>query len=249
MKSFSDYFAPVANQYAQHRPHYPDALFDYLATLAKPDAVVWDCAAGSGQATMGLAERFARVIATDASFAQLVQAPRHPRVQYWAARAELSGLSDASVNLVTIAQALHWFDFDRFYQEVRRVTQPGGIIAAVGYGPLRIDDTQIDAAVQQFYRDVVGPYWPSERRWIEENYRTIPFPFEELHAPKLEMHFDWSLDTLIGYIASWSATARYVKARSENPLVALRERLLPWWYGMRTRRISWPLALRIGRIE
>ncbi len=243
----ADHFTPVAQEYARYRPRYPDALFDFLATLVGAQARVWDCAAGSGQATAALAQRFAQVIATDISFAQLQQAPQHAHVHYYAARAEQSGLAAASVDLITIAQALHWFDFERFYDEVRRVLRPDGIIAAWSYGPLHTADAALNDVVQYYYREVVGPYWPPERQWIEERYRTIPFPFDPITVPQFTMIFDWSLDDLIGYLASWSATARYVKARGMNPLIDLRAQLQPRWGA--TRSVTWPLAMRVGRLR
>ena len=173
---FHDHFSGVANRYADFRPHYPVALFDHLATLVPQGSAVWDCACGNGQATLDLAARFNRIIATDASREQIASAMPHPKVEYRVAPAAQSGLPDQSVALVTVAQALHWFDFDRFYAEVRRVLTPNGVIAVWAYGINTVEGDDTNQLVQDFYSKTVGPYWPPERRFVEEGYRTIPFP-------------------------------------------------------------------------
>lgn len=246
--AFPDHFSSVAGRYADFRPHYPDALFDHLATLVPRDATVWDCAAGNGQATRGLAARFARVIATDASAEQIAAAPVLPNAEFRVALAEASGLPEASVGLVTVAQALHWFDLPRFYAEVRRVLQPGGCLAVCAYGINRLEGEAVDAIVQDFYGGVLDAYWPPSRRIVEQGYRTIDFPFEELAVPVLEMEAQWTLERLLGYFSTWSATNRYIKATGQNPLGPLAARLAPVWGDpAAARRIRWPLALRIGR--
>ena len=245
---FSDHFSSVAEAYAAARPTYPPALFDYLASLAPSRAHAWDCAAGNGQATLALAERFARVTATDASAAQLAQAPRHPGVTYRAGLAQASGLPDASVDLVTVAQALHWLDLPRFYEEVGRVLVADGILAVWCYGLQRLEDEAVDAALARFYGSVVGPYWAPERTLVETGYRTLPFPFEELEAPAFEMAHEWRLSELLAYLRTWSATCAFVEARGFDPVNALAEELAPaWGPADRRRRVRWPLSLRIGR--
>jgi SAM-dependent methyltransferase len=245
---FSDHFSSVAEAYAAARPTYPPALFDHLAGLAPSRAHAWDCAAGNGQATLALAERFARVTATDASAAQLAQAPRHPSITYRVGLAQESGLPDACVDLVTVAQALHWLDLSRFYQEVGRVLVADGILAVWCYGLQRLDDERVDEPLARFYGSVVGPYWAPERTLVETSYRTVPFPFEELEAPTFEMAHEWRLPELLAYLRTWSATAAFVQARSFDPVNALAEELAPaWGPDDRRRRVRWPLSLRIGR--
>jgi len=247
--AFHDHFSGVANRYADFRPHYPAALFDYLATLVPADSLVWDCAAGNGQATVDLAERFFQVIATDGSKEQISAAKPHPRIEYRIATAEESGLPDQSVRLVTVAQAVHWFDFDRFYAEVRRVLRPGGVIALWAYGLNLVEDDEINRVIHGFYAETVGPYWPPERRLVEEEYRTIPFPFKENTAPAFSMEALWTLDDLLGYFSTWSATNRYIQKRGDNPINGLRESLLPLWGAPgRERIMKWPLATRIGHV-
>ncbi len=244
---FTDHFAPVAADYASFRPRYPASLFAWLASIAPGRALAWDCAAGSGQASRDLAAYFERVVATDASATQIAAAVPHPRVDYRVAPAEASGLPEAAVDLITVAQALHWFDLDRFYAEARRVLRPGGILAAWTYGVLAVAGEAVDAQVQTFYQETVGPYWPPERRYVESGYRTLPFPFVELEPPEFHMEVSWTLPELLGYLRSWSATGRYLAEQGHDPVTALAAVLAPLWGSPRDRRrITWPLAVRAG---
>jgi ubiquinone/menaquinone biosynthesis C-methylase UbiE len=246
--SFHDHFSAVAARYADFRPHYPAALFDYLASLVPPESLVWDCAAGNGQATVDLAARFARVVATDASAEQIGSATAHPKVEFRVAPAETSGLADATAGLITVAQALHWFNLDRFYAEARRVLQAGGVLAVWAYGVNTVEGEAINALVQDYYSNTVGPYWPAERKLVEEGYRTLPFPFAEAAAPEFRMEAHWNLEQLLGYFSTWSATNRFSKATGRNPLEPLAEELAKVWGDSTARRlVQWPLSLRIGR--
>ena len=245
---FSDHFAAVAAQYADSRPRYPDSLFDWLAAQCAPRDLAWDCGAGSGQASIALARHFTRVIATDASAAQIAQAQPDPRVEYRVAPAECSTIDDASAELVIGAQALHWFDLDRFYAEVRRVLRPGGLIAAWSYGVLAVEGAAVNTMVQRFYHDEVGPYWPPERRHVENAYRELRFPFERIAAPDFAMSLHWNLAQLLGYFCSWSATARYIERRGDDPVARLASQLAAYWGDAgQLREIRWPLALLAGR--
>jgi ubiquinone/menaquinone biosynthesis C-methylase UbiE len=247
-QAFHDHFSGVASRYADFRPHYPPELFDYLATMAERDLLVWDCACGNGQATLDLAARFDSVVATDGSKEQVAAATPHPKIAYRVASAEQSGLLDDSVGLITVAQALHWFDLEAFYAEVRRVLRPGGVLAAWAYGVNQVEGEAIDAIVHEFYAKTVGPYWPAERKLVEERYRTIPFPFEEITPPAFRMETRWTLDELLGYFSTWSATNRYIKATGQNPLEPLAQTLSRAWGDAHSRRrIVWPLSLRLGR--
>ncbi len=247
--TFHDHFSGVANCYADFRPRYPAALFDYLATLAHPDSLVWDCACGNGQATLDLAERFHRIVATDASREQIAAASPRAQVDYRVAPAEQSGLLDTSVGLITVAQALHWFDFERFYEEVRRVLRPGGVLAAWVYGINEVEGDAANSLVQDFYSKTVGPYWPPERKLVEDGYRTIPFPFPELTPPVFRMETRWTLGELLGYFGTWSATNRFIKATGRDPLDPLSEALARVWGDPNSpRRVKWPLSLRVGHV-
>ena len=247
-QAFHDHFSGVADRYADFRPRYPAALFEYLAALVPQGAVVWDCACGNGQATLDLATHFDKVIATDASREQIASAMAHPKVDYRVAPAEHSGLPDNSIALVTVAQALHWFDFDRFYAEVKRVLPPNGVIAVWAYGINTAEGDDVNQLVQEFYAETVGPYWPPERKLVEAGYRTIPFPFVELTPPGFRMEARWTLNQLLGYFSTWSATNRYRKATGHNPLEPLAVELKRVWGDADAlRKIGWPLSLRVGR--
>jgi ubiquinone/menaquinone biosynthesis C-methylase UbiE len=247
-KTFRDHFAPVASSYAGFRPTYPKNLFAWLAASVPRHELAWDCAAGSGQASVDLAAHFEHVVATDASQAQIDAAPPHPRIDYRVAPAEASGLPEASADLITVAQALHWFNLPAFYSEVRRVLRPTGVLAVWTYGVLTVEGAQVDALVQHFYHDTVGPYWPAERAHVENGYRSLPFPFAEIAPPSFSMEADWTLPELLGYFRSWSATGRFIAANGHDPVALLEQQLAPLWGGSgRRRQIAWPLALRIGR--
>ena len=244
----ADHFSRLAPAYASCRPHYPESLFDHLAGLVRRHDLAWDCAAGSGQAAIPLARRFKRVLATDISAAMLGQAAPTPGVEYRVAPAEASGLGDASADLVTVAQALHWLDQERFYREAVRVLAPGGVLAVWTYGNQQLDDPLLDQVLRRFYHEIVGPFWPPERRHVESGYRTLSFPFPELGAPPLAMEEFWSLTQLLGYVGTWSATQRFREAEGHDPLGQLGEDLARHWGDPSlARRIRWPLSLRAGR--
>ena len=248
--AFRDHFSVIARTYAAFRPTYPPELFAHLAALAQEHAVAWDCACGSGQATLGLVPWFERVVATDASAGQLAMAPPHPSVTYHVATAEASALRDGSVDIVTVAQALHWLDRPRFYAEVRRVARPGAVLAAWSYGTLAFDDRALDTLLGEFYQGTVGPYWPPERRLVDLGYRTVDFPFAPLPVPPIAMSVRWSLDELLGYLRSWSAVARYVAVHGRDPVADLDAPLAAAWGAGRDakRTIDFPLAVRAGRV-
>lgn len=222
-------------------------MFDYLATLVPQGATVWDCACGSGQATHDLARRFGKVMATDASKEQIASVTPNPKVEFRVALAEQSGLADQSVELITVAQAIHWFDLEKFYVEARRVLKPNGMLAAWGYGINVVEGDVVNQLVQDFYANVVGPYWPPSRKLIEDGYRSIPFPFTEITPPEFRMEARWTMEQLLGYFSTWSATTRYIKAQAQNPLEPLAMKLeLVWGNPGSPRRVVWPLSLRIG---
>jgi SAM-dependent methyltransferase len=245
---FADHFSGVSAAYAAFRPRYPDALFDFLAREAPARDDAWDAGTGSGQAAVGLARHFSRVTATDASAAQIEQATPNARITYRVATAEASGLDDGSVDLVTAAQALHWFDRARFWSEASRVLRPRGLIAVWTYVLLEIAPG-IDEIVRRFYSDTVGPYWPPERRITEAGYQTIEFPFAELDAPDFVIEQEVTLDDVAGYIRTWSATGCFVKHHRQDPVNELVSELAgAWGPSTQTRLARWPVAMRVGRI-
>jgi SAM-dependent methyltransferase len=245
--TFKDHFSGHAGSYARYRPDYPAELFEYLASVVPAHDVALDCATGSGQAALGLARHFGCVVASDGSVSQLRSAQQHPRVAYIGNLAEQMALRDASADLVVAAQAAHWFDHERFHREARRVLRPQGAVAIWTYGLASIDP-DIDAVMHHFYQDVVGAYWPPERRHVETAYRDLPFPWQDVPTPPFQLNLQWDLDSLIGYIGTWSATQRYVKATGTDPLPALRARLAAHWNSPTTpRSVIWPLHIRVGR--
>lgn len=249
MSTFRDHFSGAASDYAEFRPRYPDELFDRLASLAPAHRLAWDCATGNGQAALPLAEWFERVVATDASTAQIEHATLHPRVEYRIALAEASGLDDHVADLITVAQAAHWLDLDRFYDEVRRVAVPGAALALWGYTLMRVDEA-IDPIFLHYAREVCGPYWPPERRILDEELRTIPFPFEPIDVPRMELAWRFTLPQLVGYLRSWSATRRLIAAVGDAPFRDTCERLAEAWGDPdRARPVVWPLFVRAGRVS
>jgi SAM-dependent methyltransferase len=244
---FKDHFSGQAEDYAKFRPRYPEELFRYLATIAPGKQLAWDCATGNGQAAVELAELFARVIATDASEKQVAKAEPHRRVDYRIAAAESSGLDAHSCDLVTVAQALHWFDLERFYAEVRRVLKSRGVVAAWAYKLAQIEPA-IDAVVNHYYSDVVGAYWPPERGLVEK-FEELAFPFPEIAAPPFEMVAEWNAEHLIGYLHTWSATQGFMAANQRDPLQDVEEDLRSAWGDAgQLRSVAWPLTMRVGRL-
>jgi SAM-dependent methyltransferase len=247
---FKDHFSTHAADYAAYRPRYPATLVEYLAGLAPATELAVDCGCGTGQLSVLLAERFARVVATDASTQQIANAQPHERVEYRIAPAERSGVDDASADLITVAQAAHWFDLNPFYDEARRLAKPKGVLALITYGVLHVARPQAEAILQKFYSSIVGPYWPPERHHVEEGYRSLPFPFDELQAPPLWIEVSWSLFDLLGYVDTWSAVRGAEKALGSAPIEAFRAEVArAWGDPQRREAIRWPLSLRVGVLK
>jgi SAM-dependent methyltransferase len=248
VREFADHFSRLSARYAEYRPRYPEGLFDAIAAASRRRELLWDCATGSGQAAVPLAARFDAVVASDASRQQLRSATPHPRVRYFAALAESAPVRDHRVDVVTVAQALHWLDLAAFYAEVRRVLLPGGLFVAWTYGAQRVDDAAIDAVVEDFYDRVVGPYWAPERALVEAGYRTLDFPFDEVAIASPPMMGHWTLGQLLGYVSTWSAVAKCRDVTGLDPMLELEARLERLWGdAARPRPIEWPITVRAGR--
>jgi SAM-dependent methyltransferase len=246
--SFKDHFSGHAGTYAAARPRYPAALYEWLAGQCARRELAWDAGCGNGQATLSLAAHFRHVIGTDPSAAQIAQAEPVPNVEYRVEPAEAPTLGDACVDLVTVAQALHWFDQERFDDAVRRVSRPGGVITAWTYGLSKVD-AAVDRVFLRLYDDILGAYWPPERRHVESGYATLPFPFERIEAPDFEMRCDWTLPQYMAYLRSWSATQRYLREKGEDPLVLVEAEFeRAWGDAQRVRTVRWPLGVRVGRV-
>lgn len=244
---FRDHFSGVAADYARFRPDYPEALFDWLAETVPRREMAWDCACGSGQATVPLADRFLSVVGTDASLKQLANAPAIENAVFSAAAAESSPFADLSVDLVTVGQALHWFDLEAFFAEARRVLIPGGIFAAWTYGMPEMDDPSIEAPIRRFINDTLGPFWPPEIAAVLDGYASIDLPFAEIEPPRLEMTVSWTLSRFLDFVRTWSGVARYREARGEDPIGSLASDLIPRWPSPEIRRrIRWRLRIRAG---
>ena len=245
---FHDHFSAQAAAYARFRPRYPAQLFADLARIAPARDLVWDCATGNGQAAVGLARWFANVHATDASAEQIKAAEAAANVTYAVAPAEASGLPDRCADLVTVAQAAHWFAHADFYAETRRVLRPDGILALWAYGLMTIDPPT-DAVVGRYYHDIVGADWPPERHYVESGYRTLPFPFADLPHPAWAMTAELSRDALLGYLRTWSATRRAAGRMGSVPIALIMDELVQAWpHPDEVRTVTWPLHVRIGRL-
>lgn len=244
--AFKDYFSDHAAGYASYRPHYPAAMFQWLTEQCVQHRNAWDCASGSGQAAVALAPHFERVIATDASQAQLTQATPHDNIHYVCASAELVPLVSNSLDLITVAQAAHWFDRPHFYREVDRLLVSNGVLALWCYGLFQIT-AEIDALILDYYQHTVGEYWPPERRHIEQAYQNIGFPYTQRDTPNYRMQLEWNLPQVMGYLATWSATRLFVKATGRDPLLTLEQLLTAAWGEPQQRRpIHWPIYLKAG---
>lgn len=246
-RRFADHFSAQAAGYRDFRPRYPDALFDHLAALAPSRRLAWDCATGNGQAAAGLVGRFEQVIATDASEAQLRHAEPHPRITYRHAHAEASGLEAMSVDLVTVAQALHWLDHAAFFAEVRRVLRPGGVIAVWGYDLIRVSPP-IDAVIDDLYHRVLRDDWAPERRILDDHFRAVRFPFHELPPPTFAMEARWTRSHFLGYLRTWSATRRHVERTGHDPVLDVERAIAPYWRDPEEERmVRWELFMRVGQ--
>jgi SAM-dependent methyltransferase len=246
MSRFRDHFAFASESYASFRPDYPASLIDWLDRLTSGHERAWDCGTGTGQAAVALARHYGQVVATDPSLRQLTSAVRATGVEYMAMTAESAALANESVDLVTVAQALHWFDLPRFFGEADRVLRPGGILAVWSYGLLTIDPAT-DAELRHLYLEILGSYWPSERSLVDSGYAGLALPYPELTGPGVSMEATWSLPQLAGYLSTWSAVGRYRQARARDPLPEVVRRIESAWPAGERRQIQWPLVVRAAR--
>ena len=249
MKPVIDYFSGHAALYKKYRPVYPDALYQLLLQHCASTEHCWDCGTGNGQVASVLANSFTNVSATDISKNQLKNAIQKENIHYSTQRAEHTTFLDNSFDLITVAQAAHWFDHDAFNQEVQRVSKNQGIIALWGYELLHISEV-IDQHILRFYREIVGPYWSKERKFIDEQYTTIPFPFKEIPVQQpLAIYAHWTLSQLEGYFTSWSSVQAYIqKHNGRNPVPSLIQSISEHWGSNPTRMVTFPIFIRLGQI-
>lgn len=241
-----DRFSQTADDYRRYRPGYPQVLFDAIAERAPAQGFAWDCGCGTGQASIALAKRFASVLATDLSWRQLSQADRVENVHYSVATAESPPLAPASVDVVLVAQALHWFDLPAFFSRCEQVLKPGGLLVAVTYNLLTVSPA-VDAIIEQLYHDILGDYWDAERRLVENGYSDICFPFEAVEFPALTMQEHWFAEDLLGYLATWSALGRHRQATGRDAMAEITAALRAAWPSSSSALVTWPLRCIVRR--
>ena len=242
-----DNFSENAANYKQFRPEYPKELFDFIIRQTSRLQKAWDCGTGNGQVAKGISPYFDAVEATDISVQQLMNAEFLPNVSYSQQAAESCNFADNSFDLIIVGQAVHWFDFDKFYAEVRRTAKKDSILALIGYGRLKINP-EIDKIIDVLYFDLLGKYWDAERKHIDNQYNSLPFPFEELTCPKFVNKQQWNDHQLIGYLETWSALKHYQKIEGKNPIDSIRNELEQAWNGV-DKVVEFPILTRIGKIK
>lgn len=248
MKKAKDLFSQQAATYATYRPHYPAALFEFLYSHVRNFNFALDCATGNGQTAIQLTGKFKRVYAIDISTQLLKQAPEKPNLEYKIERAEETSFLDDTFDLITVSTALHWFDHKSFFNEATRVAKNKALFAAWAYAPFRINK-QVDAIVDYYYSDIVGPYWDPERKFVDEEYKTIPFPYEEIKTPDFSIITDWTRDQFIGFLHSWSSTQNYINSNGTDPVKKISEQLFATWKDGEKLKVRFPLFMRVGYIH
>lgn len=247
MSNFTE-FNKQASQYARYRPSYPKELYAYLKGLCLQTKVAFDVGTGSGQCALALTHDFEKVFASDLSVEQIAHAIPHEKIAYFVARAHESGLPNESVDLITVATAIHWFDINPFYQEVMRILRPGGILAVWAYGWHECENAQVTQVFEEIGKGTLSEYWSEQPKLIWDGYKSIPFPFEELQTPHFDIVTDWNLTQMLGYISTWSATQKFIQQQGHHPADQYFDTLLKaWGDAEKTLHFRSPLHLRVGR--
>ena len=242
-----DNFSKQAVDYSKFRPQYPEEMIEYIISFVNNKSTALDIAAGNGQVAHKLSAYFKKVYATDISQKQLDNAIQAENVIYSKESAENTSFENQKFDLIVVAQAVHWFDFEVFYKEIYRILKPDGIFAVLGYG-LFFTNTDSDKILRHFYYDIVGSYWDAERKYLDENYETIPFPFEEIPTNKFENQFTWTFEELIGYLQTWSSVQHYISKNNKNPIDLIYNDLKKSWQ-KNDQKVIFPLLLRIGKLN
>lgn len=249
MANFKDHFSGHAHDYAKARPLYPKALFEWMAGQCRSHSLAWDAGCGNGQASIALTEYFDEVFASDPSATQIASATPHPNIRYAVAAAEQCSLPDNTVDCVCVAQALHWFEFERFFSEAKRVLREDGCLVAWTYEKSSVS-RDVDTVFEKLYRGLLDDYWPPERKHVETRYRNIIIPFHEIQAPEFELRCDWTLPQYLAYLRSWSASQRYLKATGNDAIGLIEHEMqAAWGNPSDVRAVVWPLAIRAGRFS
>lgn len=248
MSTFKDHFSTQSSAYSKYRPDYPLELYDFILAEVKERKTAWDCGTGNGQAAIILSDYFEKIYATDPSAEQIKNATQQTNIEYRVASAEDSTLPANSIDLITVAQALHWFDFNNFYSEVRRVAKPSALLAVWSYEKCLIDN-ETDKVFLHFYEGILAGYWATERKHVEQAYRSIPFPFSQVKEKVFYMKKQWNLQDFMGYLSTWSAVQKYIKINSTNPLELVEDDFIKAWGNpAAVKAISFPVTLKIGRV-
>jgi ubiquinone/menaquinone biosynthesis C-methylase UbiE len=242
-----DRFSDNSKQYAKFRPTYPPALYDFVFQFVTQRQAAWDCGTGNGQVAQVLAQHFGKVCATDISQKQLDEATQLPNIEYICCNEKQTPFQDHQFDLMVVAQAVHWFDFEAFYQEMRRVATQEAIVALWGYNLLKISPA-IDKLILNFYTEKVGSFWDAERKHVENDYQTVPFPFEAIKVPTFAMDFVWDLATLEGYLNTWSSVGKFIKQHNYNPVNEAIEEIKPLWKENEQKNITFPIFMKLGRV-
>ena len=243
-----DNFSHAATEYAQYRPTYPANLFKFILSYVKEKTLAWDCGTGNGQSAGVLSNYFKKVFATDISQAQINNAHKEINIKYALEPAEKTSLANNSVDLITVAQAIHWFNFQSFYAEVNRVAKPGAVIAVWTYSLLHISE-EIDLIINEYHYKTLETFWDPERKYVDDGYAFIPFPFTEIKTESFSIEVNWTLEELSGYFNTWSALKKFIAANSFNPVPALMNKIKPHWGSLNKRKIIFPVYLRLGTIK
>ena len=238
-------FTRQAKQYVTHRPTYPEELINYLVSLVKVRERVWDCATGNGQLACLLAPHFEEVQATDISEEQLRNAKLHKKIIYSHSPAEKTNFKGNYFDLITVAQAVHWFNFGEFYAEVNRIAKHGAVLAIVGYGQVQVTPP-INKVMEGFYWDMFGKYFTDNRQFVEKRYETIPFPYHELKAPEFSIKLKWTLKDMHGYLRTWSPVVKFMTEYRQDPTVKVIKQLEELWED--EQQVSFPVFLRVGKV-
>jgi len=248
MKKFKDHFSTQSLDYSKYRPTYPAELFEFIIQHTKNRETAWDTGTGNGQAALEIAKHFKRVIATDPSEAQTKNAIPAKNIEYKVASAENSGLPDKSIDLITVAQAYHWFNHEKFIAEARRLAKKDATIAVWGYELCKVNPS-VDKVFMRYYRDILEDYWPPERKHVEESYAHLPFPFENAIYKEFSMSKNWNLYDFLAYLSTWSAAQKYIKAKGENPLDLVKEDFQKaWGKASGTKQVAFPVFLHLGNL-
>ena len=249
MATFRDHFSSQAMNYQKYRPGYPDELFSYLCSLCYDKKYAWDSGTGNGQCALELTRYFDKILATDPSESQIKGATQQTQIKYDVSLAEKCPESDQSFDLITVAQALHWFDFNAFFKEVKRVSKQGGIFAAWTYTHAEVSP-DVDLIYSKFYSDIVGKYWPEERKFVEDKYKSIIFPFEDIESPNFKIKIKYSRADYLAYLGTWSAVKNYKLDNQNDPIELIESEIAEVWEDKEElREVKWPIHLRVGRMN